>query len=72
MLGGGFSSIWVFLLVGVTLPQGDLLCTLKEEGVFSIIVEGQLCNVCCVVLQEVVRGKGNSFWGGKRYSGSPI
>ena len=32
LAGGGSSSIWDFLLVGVTLPQGNLLCTLKEKA----------------------------------------
>ena len=41
-LGGGSFSIWVFLLEGVTLPQGDLLCTLKEEDVVGTTVEGWL------------------------------
>ena len=45
MLGGCFTSIWVFLLVGSSLPQEDLLCTLKEEGVVSTKVEGQVCLV---------------------------
>ena len=41
-----------FPVHGVTLPQGDPLCTLKEEGVVGTTVEGQLCIVCGVVLLE--------------------
>ena len=71
MLGGCFTSIWVFLLVGSSLPQEDLLCTLKEEGVVSTTVEGQVCLVCGIALQEWVRRKGSSFWVGKGSGGFP-
>ena len=54
------------------LPQGDLICTLKEEGVVSTTVKGKLHIVYGVVLQEWVSRKGSSFWGGKGPSSSPI
>ena len=72
LAGGGSSSIWGFLLVGVTLPQGNLLCTLKEEGIVGTTVEGQLCIVCGVVVLEWGRGRGNSIGGGIRRDGFPM
>ena len=54
------------------MPQGDLLCTLKEEGAFGTAVEGQLCIVCGVVLLEWGRGKGSSTGGGTRPDGFPM
>ena len=61
-----------FPVRGVTLPQGDPLCTLKEEGVVGITVEGQLCIVCGGVLLEWGRQKGSSVRGGKRPDGFPM
>ena len=61
-----------FPVRGVTLPQGALLCTLKEEGVVGITVEGQLCIVCGGVLLEWGRQKGSSVRGGKRPDGFPM
>ena len=54
------------------LPQGDLICTLKEEGVVSTTVKGKLHIVCGVVLLELGRAKGSSVWGGKGSKGFPI
>lgn len=47
------------------LPQGDLICTLKEEGVVSTTVKGKLHIVCGVVLQEWVSRRGAHFGEGK-------
>ena len=58
--------------MGVTLPQGDLLWALKEEGVVGTTAEGRLCIVCSVVLLKLGRAKGSSVWGGKGSKGFPI
>ena len=72
LAGGGSSSIWDFLLVGVTLPQGNLLCTLKEEGIVGTTVEGHLCIFCGVVVLELGIGKGNSIGGGTKPNRFPM
>ena len=51
------------------MPQGNLLCTLKEEAIVGTRVEGQLCIVCGVVVLEWGSGKGTSIGGGTRPNG---